>query len=704
MPGSFKIPRKWLMLICIGIGMLFILVMGNIILNRVIQHKVSEKLQQLSPQLKISFSSVKSNLLNSSLFLNNLKIDYIPDSNKLQRRHAIYFSAIELHGIHFFTFLFRHILSVNHVKISNGQVKLDRFLLNKKDTLQKNVLAQAPFQSISIGHFEVTAIDVWEHADQDNKLLLRGNIEMDEISIDDIKKRITTDNFHFGAFKSSLSEINYGIPDAYHTLKIKQVTIDGPNGTIQINSMKMVPGYNKSDFLKKAGNQPLYIESTIDNITIFKPDMRKLLLDKKLIAGKIIFDHPVFNVDVGSQQPLSRSFLLIYLKKNLLEIQTDVCRMNNSSIIYEGATGGQLNLTGNIGIDKLKISTTDSTFNNNDIRFSAFTCALADIHCSLPGSYHHIQIKKLLIDRSGTLQIAALKIIPRYNKLELGQKAGHQTDVVDATISGIEIVKLDIPMLLRKKLMAEKIWIKESNIAVFRDRRLPRLLQYQPLPVAFLKSIPLHIRVSVFKVANSVISYEEFPKDGLQTGILKIEKFQLSLSPLISHPGPSDPDHMTMNVEGAIMGSGTIRASVNLPFASGKDYYISGSIDNLDLTSLNSAAENLGKFHIESGMLNNLAFDFSFNDEKATGKVVGAYHQLVVDKLKGQDKKTAKFQTFMLKHVIIPKDKDQSLPVARRTGRVDYKFDHTRFISFYLLKSLLSGIESSFTFGFLLPK
>ncbi|WP_212005713.1 DUF748 domain-containing protein [Chitinophaga sp. HK235] len=431
------------------------------------------------------------------------------------------------------------------------------------------------------------------------------------------------------------------------------------------------------------------------------------MFDKKLEAEKIIFNNPDFNIyseAIGAQQTLSRSFLFIDLKKILLAIRTDLFRMNHSSITYEETTGAQLKLNGNAEMNKVKINITDSLFSNNDIHFKTLTCALADIHAAIPGSYHDIQIKKLDIDHKGTLQATSLRISPQYNKFEVGQKAGRQTDVVDATISGITITRLDISKYFQQKIIAEQIWIKESNIYIFRDRRLPRISQYKPLPVAFLKSIPIHIRVHHFKVSESTLSYEEFPKDGLQTGLLKIEKLQLSLSPIISHPGPSDPDHMDLSMEGSIMGSGTIKASVYLPFNPGKDYYVSGAIDNLDLTSLNSSAENLGKFHIESGLLNNLSFQFSLNDEKASGKVEGEYHNLVVDKLKGQQKKIAKFPSFLLKHVIIPKNKDQSVPVARRTGTIDYKFDHTRFISFYLLKSLLSGIESSFTFGFLLPK
>ncbi|SHN34094.1 DUF748 domain-containing protein [Chitinophaga sp. CF418] len=703
---SFKIPRKWLILIYGGIGILLILATANIILNRIIQHKVGEELQHLSPKLKISVSSIKSNLFASSLSLNNLTISYIPDSNNRQHQHSLHFSGVELNGINLLMMLFRHTLSINTLRLSNGDVNLDRFLMNKKDTAQMHLVANAPFKSISVNHFELATIHVWEHTDQENELLLKGNIGVDEININDVNEAFTINNFHFGAIKSSLSEINYTIPNAYHTLMIKQILMDSRQGVLQIDSARLIPQCNKSEFFRRTNNQPLYVESSIAGISILKLDILRLF-DKKLVAERIIFNNPVFNIyseAIGPREALSRSFLFIDLKQILLAIQTDLFRMIHSSIAYEETTGDQLKLNGNIEMDKLKIRIADSLFSNDDIDFKTFTCALTDIHSVIPGTYQNIQIKKLDFDNKGTLQATSLKIVPQYNKFEMGQKAGHQTDVVDAAISGITITKLDIIKCLQQKIMAEQIWIKESNIYIFRDRRLPRISSYKPLPVAFLKGIPIHIRVHHFKVSESTLSYEEFPKDGLQTGLLKIEKLQLSLSPFISHPTSSDPDHMDLHMEGSIMGSGTVKASVYMPFSPGKDYYISGAIDNLDVTSLNPSAENLGNFHVESGLLNYLSFQFSLNDEKATGKVVGEYHNLVLDKLKGQPKRIAKFPSFMLKHVIIPKNKDKSLPVARRTGTIDYKFDHTRFISFYLLKSLLSGIEASFTFGFLLPK
>ena len=151
------------------------------------------------------------------------------------------------------------------------------------------------------------------------------------------------------------------------------------------------------------------------------------------------------------------------------------------------------------------------------------------------------------------------------------------------------------------------------------------------------------------------------------------------------------------------MGSGTIHASVYFPLIENKPYIVKGAIYNLELTKLNPSAQNLGKMYIQSGVLNNLLFQFSANDKKASGEIVGEYHDLVIDKLKDDGITVAKLPSFALRNIIIPKNKDKSLEVQKRTGKIDYDRDPTRLVTFYLLKALLSGIRASFDFGFLLP-
>jgi hypothetical protein len=312
----------------------------------------------------------------------------------------------------------------------------------------------------------------------------------------------------------------------------------------------------------------------------------------------------------------------------------------------------------------------------------------------------------MLDSKKEMLFINSLKIIPRYGKFEFSRKIGYQADRIESTISGITIRKPDVFKLFEHKLMADEISIQQSKTYVFRDRRLPRRLKLLPLPVAYLKTIPGDIRVEKIEVKNSSVAYEEFPDDGPQTGTIRIENMWLSLSPLINHPLKGDPLYMIAKTKGSIMGSGKVYASINLPLRSEK-YYVKGAIVDLELPALHSSSENLGKIRIKSGLLDSLGFQFNFTKEKATGKIVGEYHHLIIQQLKKdltKGKRVAQVPSFMLRHLIIPLNKDKTLPERKRTGKIDYRHDSTRFVSYYLLQSLLTGIKSSFTLGFLLPK
>lgn len=114
------------------------------------------------------------------------------------------------------------------------------------------------------------------------------------------------------------------------------------------------------------------------------------------------------------------------------------------------------------------------------------------------------------------------------------------------------------------------------------------------------------------------------------------------------------------------------------------------------------SAENLGKFHIEPGLLNELDFHFTATEKKATGQIIGEYHDLVIDKLtsKQEEKKIAKVPSFFLKYLIIPKNKDKSMDVSRRTGKISYNCDPTRFMSYYFLKGFIRWYKIRFCLGF----
>jgi hypothetical protein len=429
----------------------------------------------------------------------------------------------------------------------------------------------------------------------------------------------------------------------------------------------------------------------------------KLLSSKKLIIqsinldnGKISLDH--FLLDKKNQAP--------EMHPPFESILIDELKLTDINTIVHTGQQEDISLHGSATIETIKIDSLDKPFDKNNFHFEAIQCFASDIKYTVADAYESLHIKGFELDsRRSRLHVDTLKIVPTLDKFKMGEKMGHQVDYIKGVSSGIDMENLDVMQLLNQKLIVDKISVRQNNIYAFRDRRLPLLTDIKPLPVEYFKTLPFNIRAKEVSIGATTFEYEEFPKDGKETGILKILHLRISISPFISHPIANDPAYMNMKVEGSLMGSGQVSASMQFPLRKGNEYIVDGAFNNLDLTTLNASAENLGRIHIESGMLNNLSFQFRINEEKSTGKIIGEYHNLVIDKLKekSDEKKVDKFKSFFVKHFIIPKNKDKTMDESKRTGKVDYKRDPARYFSFYLLHSLLTGVKSSFSLGFLLP-
>jgi hypothetical protein len=315
----------------------------------------------------------------------------------------------------------------------------------------------------------------------------------------------------------------------------------------------------------------------------------------------------------------------------------------------------------------------------------------------IPHADETIQLSNLELDsRKRLFRLDTLRVLPELDKMKMGKDRGHQVDVWETKSEGIEVEGLDFRELWEQRIVADRVSIRENHLYVFRDRRLPLEKGEKPMPAASLKALPVSLRIKIVRFGPTQFSYEEFPKEGEKMGMLKIYRMSGSLEPLINKPKKGDPGYLTLYTKGSLMNSGTVEATTKLPLHDGDPYRVEGAFHELDVTKLNDPAENLGHLHLESGMLNRLDFHFEMSGERATGAVTGRYHELVVDKLKNSGKKD-KFKSFALKHFIIPRNKESA------EGKVNYKRDPERYFSYYLLHSLLVGVKSSFSLGFLLP-
>ena len=673
--------RKKIKQVLKAIGLIcIILVAGYFILNSVIQKKIRQQFANLSPALLLKFSNVHVNIFSSSVSFDSLDINFTPYNTLQQNTHHLYFPQASLKGISFLKFLLSKKLGANHLFLDEGNIQLDSFLLGKKDSAQSGVLRQIkwPLKKIFIRDVELKNARVFQHSDKDDQLLARGNIALGEVSIEK-----PGENPAFKAIDISLSDLNYKLPD--YEIRIRQLFVNSLSKILELHSLHLISQGQKQN------------EITISSIRMTGFDVMRLLNEQILTTKKIIINESKIAVVQNEK------FKLPPLPFELKKIHAGNVQCKMASVSYKD----KINECSFKAAAELQDVDVDPSPDIHKFHAGSVLGNLSSVHYS-GNNYHNVEIKNIEINsKKQLIQMEDINIIPRFGKYEFERKLGHQADRIQANISKIEIIKPDIDKLFNQKLFAEKIKIGESNAHVFRDRRLPRPQKNIPLPGDYIKTIPVDVRVKTCELATSAVAYEEYPKSGYGiTGILKIEKIKVNLSPLINHPTPSDPAYITMNVEGSIMGSGTAHATILMPLQKNKAYRVTGAIEQLELTKLNSSSENLGKIRIKSGFLDFLSFDFTMDQQHSTGKIIGAYHHLIIQQLKKhtEEKNVADFASFALRHAIIPLNKDKSLPERKRTGLVNYKRDPSRMVSHYFLQSLLMGVKKSFTLGFLLPK
>ena len=751
--------NKWLILPFSIILVVLIIVAGNRILTSVIQNKIGKALRHLSSKVQVHYASIHANLFESSASINDLKIDFIPYSNAPRYRHSLHFNNVTLTGINFYKVILGNTVFIRNVSFNKADIKLDPFLLAKKDSGQaiKDSM-HVPFKHVAIANMAFAEINVWLHAPPADQLLLRENMNLHEV---EINNGAATNTFTFKSVEGLLTDINYALPHDHYTISIKKLMLNSNKQKLVLDSLKIIAENHNTSTGNKTSRMNMD-EATASSIEVTKFNLYHLLpgfdddkhlqeqdpvailvndLDVRIMQNDQghLSHHSVYCKHLTAKDiDFAKTILHDNLFVNTIKVEGCDIRLDQSLVNKIGTSKGKMpsrlempfkNLSvhlfqvsgANIRLHSAKeefslakgqMTVRDATLHqtgadgNKEFRFSAIACNLSDIHFPLPNSLYTVYIKELIADsKAEMLRINSLKIIPTYDKYELGKRFGHQEDWISTNVQDIEMSKLNYGGIAAKKLAADKITFNNCSMYVFRDRRLSRQLQQQPMPGGYLKKIPIEIRVNHLQMNHASVTYEEFPKDGNQPGKLQFGNMNISISPVFNHPYKTDPVYADTYVRGSIMNSGSINAVIHASIV--KDtYFIKGAIENLDLTRLNSSAENLGKFHIESGILNSLDFRFTATDKKSSGGIVGEYHNLIIEKLniKHGVKKVAKIPTFFLKHLIIPKNKDKSMNVSRRTGKINYDRDPTRAVTFYLLKSLLSGIRASFDFGFLLPE
>ncbi len=335
----------------------------------------------------------------------------------------------------------------------------------------------------------------------------------------------------------------------------------------------------------------------------------------------------------------------------------------------------------------------DSTFSFQGLGkvFHHLTGSFSDLSFSEATGFYKISADKIEFNSNDqSLIIDSIKLSPNYGKIEFGQAKGKQLTRIDLSIPRILLSRLNYKSLFDSILSVSKLSVEEPKLQVFRDKRLPFIKKdVVPMPMYSLLKLPFKIKIDSVSIQQATIVVEEIAEDAKTPGYVVFNNVKGLLTGLNNQAQIPT----MLNATGNFMKTGLIEAEFMFPIDTTKNYTAKGKISNVPFNELNTMTEAAASLKFESGLLNNLYFNFSYNDYKSLGEVQLNYKDLKIVSL-NQDKSKQKIKSALI-NVLLKDTKDKSTPVKDRKGKIEIDRDRKRFIFNLWWKSLQSGLKDS---------
>lgn len=473
-------------------------------------------------------------------------------------------------------------------------------------------------------------------------------------------------------------------------LQVKKARISLWTRSVQLNDVTYLPSDSIDAYPHQLSVQYLSVEGV---------HVLHFLKKNELIINRLIIDEGTlgYNKNFKFKKDSTSNDKNSDLKINTIQIRNIVitnieAAMMNDSLKETSAT-----------LRDLRIKDVSVSFRNDTTySFGEIQATVNNFTSSRKESLHTFSLSSISYNsREKQIEADLFRITPKHSKADFAriakiQKTRLEAELPKIVLEGAELEKLVTEHVLRVK----RITIPKPVVHAYRDKRYPFIRDWiMPLPIEGIRRLPFAIDVDSILIYQADIAYEEFSEKGLpEPGTITFNKLDASFAGLnTALKKPGRKDFCTLVADCNVMNSGALHATFKMPLNSRVDYQAYGQVRDMDLKSLNPSLGNLTRFEIAGGTLNELYFNFAYNDEGATGEVLINYKDLKLEALKKEKKyhETNKFLTAAI-NAIVKSNKDKSVDKSKRTGFIDIERDKKRFVFQLWWKSVLDGLQSVF--------
>ncbi|MDZ4747093.1 MAG: hypothetical protein SH808_01290 [Saprospiraceae bacterium] len=303
-------------------------------------------------------------------------------------------------------------------------------------------------------------------------------------------------------------------------------------------------------------------------------------------------------------------------------------------------------------------------------------------------------------DKSLSLKMDSLLMLPNYANYIFAQRHEFQTDRIHVELKGLSVAQCNLDLMLSDgDLYASSISIDSFLVDIFRDRRLPFLHKERPLYQDLLQAYPGKLSIDSITAHQGTISFSEHDENAPEAGKVWFTEVSATLSHLYNDSTLNmKNDTLIVTAKALAMGKGEISfTSRGYLFDSQNTFDFSGRMENVSAAAFNPMLRPNAGIMAKDGYVKGLYFNFIADHVLAKGDLLFRYNDLL---LYATDKETGLKKG--LKNRLLTTALDRKILDANpmpndslRHGQIHYERDPEKMYFAYIFKSIFSGIKTS---------
>jgi hypothetical protein len=438
------------------------------------------------------------------------------------------------------------------------------------------------------------------------------------------------------------------------------------------------------------------ITGHVDYATIKGIVWKDFLFDKKINLREIAFEQPIFTVTLSADTTKTSS------GKGMQEMFGDLLtradlhtfRIQNGSIVLrDPASHNVKGAVKRINVLATEIET-DSLKFQHLIPFEVGNLKIdIDSINFKPNDYTDISVGRFhynLKDKEILLNDISLGY--SINWVEVSKRLGIQNDIVELNAKEIGIHKLEPSSNFYTQLdiEAQKISVDELNIKLNRNKNFSRPPDTaKPMFQGIINAIPNAILIDSVQISNSSISYGELGVNKHETGSIKIQDLNGTISGLTNMAEEQkNIGQLDAKINARLGGKADMRIDLSVPYDK-ETFTMAVDVGAMDMTSLNPTLKPLAGVEIVSGQMNRIQFAMNAGPFRSQNRLVFDYSDLHLKLFNEKSKGNMKVLTAIANGAIRP----NNLPDQKKYLIANYKSVRNTYRSpiNYIVQGLVQG-------------